>query len=122
MEKTSTRLIITLVAVLAAVAYWWSDGFGMRKPEAARFIVTDFYSLVMTPDEKGGCQSAVGYKEKYMIGVFTAQQVRHLTCAEYYFNEKPQGRYQNTPIVLLRLENGEYHWVLASHMDRPLGD
>jgi hypothetical protein len=111
--------VIALFAIAAAIAYagvWYIGGFGMKGAERPSYIINDIYSLVIIPDDKGGCEAAVGYREKHVIGTLIATPSKELVCARYYFVDRPEDVFEGAPVVLVELGNGEHHWILQSQL------
>lgn len=111
--------IIALFVLAGAITFAGYRYSGHRLPwqEAEqRYIINDIYSLVVIPDGNGGCEAAVGYREKHVIGTFAAKPIKELVCLGYYFRDRPDDVFPNAPVVLVELENGEYHWILKSQL------
>jgi hypothetical protein len=113
-------LLLLLVAAIAYAGYELRINLGLGRDVTPRYIIRDIHSLIMIPDDKGGCRTAVGYREKYVIGRFLAVPVKKITCDEYYFQERPAAKDYDATIVLVRLDINEYHWILESQLGSPL--
>ena len=114
MRQLQILALFVLAAAIAYAGFQFTNGFGMRRDEAPTYVINDIYSLVTILNDNGECQAAVGYREKHVIGTFVAVPVKKMTCNEYYFQEKPSSKYSDVEIVLVRLNTGEYHWILEN--------
>jgi hypothetical protein len=112
--------LLLLTAAIIYMGYRYTGGVDLRHEGPEKYILTDIYSLIMIPDEAGECQAAVGYRDKHVIGTFIAEPVKRMVCSEYYFRDRPEAKSYLAPIVLVRLSNSEYHWVLESQLSVPL--
>ena len=118
---TNRFLIMAAFAVVMGLAgYWLGRSHGLWLSDPEKYIVSDIFSLVVVPSAQGECNAAVGYEEKYVIGTFVVEPVRRLVCREYYFQERPDAKFSDAAVVLVRVDNGEYHWVLESQLVVPL--
>jgi hypothetical protein len=102
MRQLQILALLVLAAAIAYAGFQFTNGFGQRGAEAPTYVIN------------GECQAAVGYREKHVIGTFVALPVKKMTCSEYYFHEKPSSKYSDVKIVLVRLNTGEYHWILEN--------
>ncbi len=109
-------LALVFVAMAGYVGYLFFEGTGLRRDSLSRFYVQDVYSLLMIVGDHDECDVAIGYREKYVIGKHNAELVKTRVCAEYFFSETRSTRYQDVAIVLVKLDNGEYHWILESEL------
>jgi len=114
-------LVLVLGLGIAYVIFVYNGRTIQFQKQQTRYVINDIYSLVVIPTPDGQCQSAVGYREKYVIGTFVAEPIKEMVCGEYYFQDKPGSRFENAPIVLVQLENGEHHWILQSQLVLELG-
>ena len=51
-----------------------------------------------------------------MIGTFIAEPIKSLVCESYYFSDRPEASFPQATVVLVRLQNGEYHWILETQL------
>lgn len=111
---------IVILAVLGAIAglagYWLGRAHGLWESEPTKYIISDIFSLIVVPDGQGECDAAVGYEDKYVVGTFVAEPIKRMTCREYYFTERPEAKYYDAGVVLVKLDTDEYHWVLESQL------
>jgi hypothetical protein len=117
------RQFLALLALAVAIAYAgfrFTGGYGLWGDDRKKFIISDIFSLVVVPSEQGECLSAVGYQDKHVIGTFVAEPIKNMVCREYYFRERPEAKFPEASVVLVRLDTGEYHWVLESQLVVPL--
>lgn len=119
---TLNRILVmaALAVVIGLAGYWLGRSHGLWSPEPEKYIVSDIFSLMVVPSVEGECKAAVGYEDKNVIGTFVVEPVRRLICREYYFQERPNAKYTDAAVVLVHLDNGEYHWVLESQLVVPL--
>jgi len=111
--------IIALLVLAGAITYAGYRYSGHRLPwqEAEqRYIINDIYSLVVITDGSGSCEEAVGYREKHVIGTFSARPIEEVVCRSYYFRDRPEDIFPNAPVVRVELESGEHHWILKSQL------
>ena len=111
--------IIALLVLAGAITYAGYRYSGHRLPwqEAEqRYISNDIYSLVVITDGSGSCEEAVGYREKHVIGTFSARPIEEVVCRSYYFRDRPEDIFPNAPVVRVELESGEHHWILKSQL------
>jgi hypothetical protein len=94
----------------------FTGGYGLLRDNTEKFILNDIYSLVVVPTEQGDCKAAVGYREKHVIGTFIAEPIKSLVCESYYFSDRPEASFPQATVVLVRLQNGEYHWILETQL------
>ena len=120
MRQLQILALLLLAVAIAYAGFQFTNGFGLRRDDAPSYVINDIYSLITILNVNGECQSAVGYNEKHVIGTFVAIPVKKMTCNEYYFQEKPSSRYSDVKIVLVRLNTGEYHWILENLLVMPL--
>lgn len=116
MRPLQIIVFLMLAAVIAYAGYRLGGGSGLFGNDSEKYILSDIYSLVMLPDESGDCEAAVAYREKHVIGTFVAEPIKEMVCQEYYFHGEPPTDYRNVNISLVRLETGEYHWILSSEL------
>ena len=120
MRQLQILALLLLAVAIAYAGFQFTNGFGLRHDDAPSYVINDIYSLITILNDNGECQAAVGYHEKHVIGTFVAVPVKKIICSEYYFQEKPSSRYRDVKIVLVRLNTGEYHWILENLLVMPL--
>lgn len=120
MRQLQTLALLLLAVAIVYAGFQFTNGFGLRRDDAPKYVISDIYSLVTILNDNGECQAAVGYHEKFVIGTFVAIPVKKMICNEYYFQERPSARYRDAKIVLVQLNTGEYHWILENLLVIPL--
>ncbi len=113
------RLSLIGLLLLGFGAYWAyqeRDRLGWFQPPEEKYLIRDFHSLIIVPDDTGGCKEAIGYEQKHLIGDFTAIPVKRVTCRDYFFAERPEAKFKGAELVLVKIQNGEYHWILDSQL------
>ena len=116
MKLLQVLALLLLAAAITYAGYRYTGGMDPTGAPPKRYIINDIYSLVVVPNDDGSCKAAVGYREKSAIGTFVATPAKKLTCDEYYFRDRPDDVFENAPVVLVKLDNGEYHWILQSQL------
>jgi hypothetical protein len=122
MREIRMLLLLVLALALAYAAYHFSNGFGARREHTPKYAISDIFSLITIRDDDGGCLAAIGSRDKHVIGRSAATPVKQVTCKEYYFRETPASKYQDVAVVLVRLDNGEHHWILETQLGTYLGN
>ena len=116
MNLNRVVILAALAAIIGLASYWLGRSHGLWVPEPTKYIISDIFSLIVVPNERGECDAAVGFEHKHVVGTFVAEPIKRMICKEYYFTERPEAKYHDAAVVLVKLDTEEYHWVLESQL------